>query len=79
MTSLVLTVLVLILAYLLQQGHPFLAGVIAVAPIKIIATSFMTLEEGGLERLHHAMSGMLIGQVAWAIVLLVLWLAIKPS
>lgn len=77
MLSLVLTMLVLLGVYFLQQGHPLVAGIVAVAPVKIIATSFMTFEEGGLERLRDAMSGMLIGQVAWGAVLLAAWFALK--
>jgi hypothetical protein len=77
MLTLVLTVLVLVGAYFLQQGHPFLAGIVAVAPIKIIATSLMTLEEGGLARLHDVIGGMLIGQVTWGAVLLIIWFAVK--
>jgi hypothetical protein len=50
---------------------------IAVAPIKIIATSLMTLEEGGLARLHDVIGGMLIGQVTWGAVLLIVWFAVK--
>jgi hypothetical protein len=77
MLSLILTVLLLVGVYFLQQGHPLLAGLVAVTPIKIFATSLMTLEDGGLTRLHDAISGMLIGQVAWGAVLLAVWVALK--
>jgi hypothetical protein len=77
MLSLVLTVLLLVGVYFLQQGYPLLAGIAAVAPVKIIATSLMTFEEGGLERLHDVISGMLIGQVAWGAALLAVWFALK--
>jgi hypothetical protein len=77
MLSLVLTVLLLVAVYFLQQGHPILAGLAAVTPVKIVATSLITLEEGGLARLHDAISGMLIGQVAWGAVPLRVWVALK--
>ena len=77
MVSLALTVLILVAAYFLQQGHPFLAGALAVAPVKIVATSFMVYEEGGITRLHEALTGMLLAQFALAVVLLVVWLALK--
>jgi hypothetical protein len=67
----------LIGVYFLQQGHPLLAGFAAVAPVKIIAASLMTFEEGGLERLHDVIGGMLIGQVTWGAVLLAVWFALK--
>jgi hypothetical protein len=77
MLSLILTVLVLIAVYFVQQWHPFLAGILAVTPVKILATSMMTLEEGGAERLHEAIGGMLIGQVTWGAILLVVWLTLR--
>jgi hypothetical protein len=77
MLSLILTVLVLIAVYFVQQWHPFLAGILAVAPVKILATSMMTLEEGGAERLHEAIGGMLIGQVTWGAILLLVWLTLR--
>jgi hypothetical protein len=77
MLSLALTVLILVGVYFLQQGHPLLAGIAAVAPVKIVATSFMTFEEGGLARLHDVLGGMLLGQVAWGVILLVVWIALK--
>ena len=77
MLSLVLTVLILIIVYFLQQGNPFLAGILAVAPVKIVAASLITFEDGGIERLHEAISGMLIGQVVWGAALLVAWFMLR--
>ena len=77
MVSLLLTVLVLIAVYFLQQGHPLLAGILAVAPVKVIATSFIVYEEGGILRLHEALTGMLFAQIAFAAVLFVAWLALR--
>ena len=77
MLSLVLTVIVLVGVFFLQQSSALVAGFVAVAPVKIIATSFMTLEDGGLDRLHEAIGGMLIGQVAWGLALLAVWFALR--
>ena len=41
MLTLLLTVLTLIVVYFLQQGHPLIAGIVTVAPVKIVATSPM--------------------------------------
>jgi hypothetical protein len=77
MLSLILTILILMLVYFVQQWHPFLAGVLAVTPVKIMATAIMTLEEGGHERLHEAIGGMLVGQLAWGTILLLAWLVLR--
>jgi hypothetical protein len=77
MLSLVLTVLILVAVYFLQQGHPLLAGVLAVAPVKVIATSLIVYEEGGAARLHDALTGMLLAQVALAAILFAAWLAFR--
>jgi uncharacterized membrane protein (GlpM family) len=77
MLSLVLTVLVLIVVYLLQQSYPLLAGMLAVAPVKIVATSFMVFEDGGVPRLQEAIGGMLLGQIAWGLALAVVWLSLR--
>lgn len=77
MFSLVLTLLVLIVIFFIQSSYPLLAGILAVAPVKIIATAAMTYEDGGISRLHDAIGGMLIGQVAWGILLLGAWLALR--
>jgi hypothetical protein len=77
MISLVLTVIVLVGVYFLQQSNALVAGFVAVAPVKIIAASSMTLEDGGLDRLREALGGMLIGQFVWGLVLLALWFALR--
>lgn len=77
MVSLLLTVLILIAVYFLQHGHPLLAGILAVAPVKVIATSFIVYEEGGILRLHEALTGMLFAQVSITAILFVAWLALK--
>lgn len=77
MLSLVLIVLILVAVYFVQQWHPVLAGILAVTPVKILATSMITLEEGGSGRLVEAIGGMLIGQATWGAILLVVWLALR--
>jgi len=77
MLSLVLTVLILVAVYFLQQGHPLVAGMLAVAPVKVIATSSIVYEEGGVARLHEALTGMLLAQVALAAVLFAAWLVLR--
>ncbi len=54
LTSL-LTVLTLIVVYVLQQGHPVIAGIVTVAPVKIAATSPMVFENGGILRIQEAL------------------------
>ena len=77
MLSLVLTVLILVGIYLLQGSYPFLAGVLAVAPVKVIATAFIAFEDGGTSRLLDAITGMLLAQVVFSGALFVVWLALK--
>jgi hypothetical protein len=77
MLALVLTVLVLIVVYVLQHAYPLLAGMLAVAPVKIVGTSFMVFEDGGVPRLQEAIGGMLLGQLLWGVALLMVWLILK--
>ncbi len=77
MLSLGLTVLILVGIYFLQGSYPFLAGVLAVAPVKVMATSFIAYEDGGTARLLDAVTGMLLAQVAFSGALFVVWLALK--
>lgn len=75
--SLLLTMAALFVVYLLSSGHPFVAGLVAVIPIKIIGTTLITSEVGGRESLAEAVSGMLVGQFAWGFVLLAAWAWLK--
>lgn len=77
MLTLLLTVLILIVVYFLQQGHPLIAGIAAVAPVKIVVTSLMVFEDGGIPRLKEAIVGMLLGQLLWSAALIAVWLALK--
>jgi len=74
MAALVLTIATLIVVFLVQKGNPYLAGLIAVIPVKIIATSFITYESGGLT---EALRGMLVGQFLWGFILLGVYLCLK--
>ena len=69
MTSLVLTIAVLLIAFLLQAGNPWLAGMVAVVPVKILGVAFMSFETGGAAHLSSAIGGMLIGQCLWTMAL----------
>ena len=77
MLTLLLTVLILVAIYFLQQGHPLIAGIVAVAPVKIVATSLIVFEDGGIPRLREAIVGMLFGQLLWSAALIALWIALK--
>jgi hypothetical protein len=77
MVTLALTVLILVAVYFLQQTYPLLAGMLAVAPVKIVATSLMVFEDGGVPRLQEAIGGMLLGQLLWTAALLAVWLALR--
>ena len=77
MLSLSLTVLVLVAVYFLQQGHALLAGILAVAPVKVIATSFIVYEEGGILRLHDALTGMLFAQISITAAIFVVWMTLR--
>lgn len=77
MFSLVLTMLILVGIYLLQGSYPFLAGVLAVAPVKVIATAFIAYEDGGTSRLLDAITGMLLAQAVFTCALLAVWLALR--
>lgn len=72
MRSLILTVAVLLIAYLLQTRHPWWAGAVAVIPVKILATAAMTWETNP-HALHTAIEGMLVWQCVWAVGLLGAW------
>lgn len=74
MKSLVLSVVVLVVCYWAQKWSPVLAGLLAVVPVKIVATASMALESGGREALAKSLGGMIVGQVA-VLVVLVLALA----
>lgn len=77
MLALVMTVLILIVVYAIQEWNPFLAGFLAVAPVKVMATLLITFEEGGIERTREAIGGMVVGQAAWAVGLILLWIALR--
>lgn len=77
MISLVTTVVVLVIVFFVQKQNPFLAGLLAVIPVKIIGTALMTMESGGKESLMIATKGMLIGQFVWGFVLLIGYLVLK--
>jgi len=69
MISLSITVILLFVIYFIQKMNPFVAGLLAVVPIKIFGTALMSMESGGKESLLVATKGMLIGQFVWGLIL----------
>ena len=51
-----------VLIYIVQRYSPFMAGVIAVVPIKIISAVVFSYSEGGVKSINDTISGALIGQ-----------------
>lgn len=77
MLSLILTVILLICIYALQKytaAPAYIAGLLAVIPIKIIGTAMISIETGGKTMLISAIQGILIGQFIWGVTLLGVWL-----
>lgn len=70
--SLLPAIIVLIAAYLLQGYSPWLAGAVAVIPVKILATAWITWKTDP-RTLHAAIEGMLVWQCIWAVGLAVVW------
>lgn len=77
MIALLGSIAVLVLAYFIQGRSPWLAGAIAVIPIKIIGVSLMTINGAGRVALHSAVEGMFTWQCVWAVALAVAWFATR--
>jgi len=60
--------------FFVQRLDPFIAGLMAVIPIKIVATALFASKHGGEEHLIVAIKGMLIGQFVWGFVLFVTYI-----
>lgn len=73
MIALIGTILLLIVVFFVSRHSPWLAGLIAVIPIKIIGTSLMVFENGDTQQLHKTVEGMLIGQFVIGFILLAVW------
>jgi len=71
--SLVATVALLLTIYFIQKLNPFIAGLLAVVPIKIVGTALMSVESGGRESLMLSIKGMLVGQFAWGLALAIVY------
>lgn len=76
MTSLILTIAVVIVVFFFR-GNPFLAGLIAVIPVKILGAAAITFEQGGNDSLIQAIKGMLVGQFLWGFALLIVYLVMR--
>jgi len=77
MTQLISLLVIIVLIYFVQKHSPLLAGLMAVIPIKIIATTMFSYNEGGRESTVEAMKGMLIGQFVVVFVLLAVYLKLR--
>jgi hypothetical protein len=73
MQSLVVVIAVLIVAFMLQKSHPYLAAFVAVFPVKILAVIFMSLEQNNSEQLQSIVSGLVFWQFLWGGGLLILY------
>jgi len=73
MWTLISTLCILIIIYLIADKVPFLAGILAVIPVKIIGAALIAHESNVL---IQTIEGMLIGQFIWGFILLgvYLWL-----
>ncbi len=76
MLSLFLTLFVVILVYMLRST-PFVAGLVAVIPVKILAASIFTYQTSSLKGFIEAVQGMLVGQFFWGFVLLAVYLVLR--
>lgn len=79
MTALLLTISVLEAAFFLAEGMPWLAGFVAVIPVKIIGASWFACNAGGTSHLESAIAGMLVGQAAWLAILLIAYYALRAA
>ena len=77
MKALIVSVLALVLCFFVQRVSPFVAGLVAVVPIKIIGTAFMVHEDSGRRALETSLSGMLVGQVVIAAALAIAILVMR--
>jgi len=73
MISLILSLLVVTLIWWVSGESPYMAGLLAVVPIKILIAGYMATTQGGRDGLLQAVEGMLIGQFLWGFALLALF------
>jgi len=74
---LIVAVGILVAAYWLSGTRPFLAGVLAVVPVKIVATTAMSWQEGGRAGLRSSLDGVLTGQVIWTALIALAWIMLR--
>lgn len=70
MVSLILSIGILIAVYFVGKTNPFLSGVLAVVPIKVLSALSISFEEGGRGNLITTAEGILLGQAIGFIALL---------
>ncbi len=78
MYALLATIIILIIIFFLSGKNPFIAGLVAVIPVKIIATGFINYSNGS-DNFLAAIKGMLIGQFLWGFILLIIYLLIYKT
>ena len=69
--------MLILVAISFLQTYAIPAGMLAVAPVKLITTSFMVFEDGGIPRLQEAIGGMILGQLLWTATLVATWLVLR--
>lgn len=70
---------ILTVIFFVQKSNPLIAGLLVAIPVKIVGTAFMANETGGKEHLMQAVSGMLIGQFVWGLILLGAYFWLKST
>lgn len=71
MLALFSTFAILTVCFLTVQKYPFLGGLIAVIPVKIISTAIFSRD---IDKLLPAVKGMLVGQFLVGIILLLFYI-----
>jgi hypothetical protein len=75
-TALLVSIGVLIAAFMLQRSHPVLAGLMAVVPVKILGSAAIAYQRGP-SVFKDVIGGMLVGQCVWALLLAVVWWRVR--
>lgn len=74
MLALIVSIILMVAVFFVQKTNPFIAGLMAVIPIKILGTAWMA---PGSDSLVRSIEGMLIGQFLIGFALLAAWLFLK--
>jgi len=77
MISLFISILLLTVIFFVSREYPYLAGILAIIPVKILSASFIAFELGQKEQLFITVKSMLIGQFLVGFVLLGVYWVLK--